>query len=281
MLILSTPALAATLRMLGALHPEHTLGTPAGAPGGVRDLARSPLSGIPAGIVQPLATPEALAPHLLTPMYRVAGGSTEQEAASAARLVSDLAERLRRLAGAYGEWQQFEVEPYFDLFGEQAAMLVHVAERVSTVHVTFYADCLLPSFQVAVDYLAHELAPARFRNGAYPAAQAVMSGHWHHLVEVIEETRALLVHDAGFLAGNGAGEERSRWRRAWQLPTPAGLLPSLAPPLAATPTLTLSIEFPLPAARQPGRLRRLRRARQRQLRGGAHGKPAPPRSTGR
>jgi hypothetical protein len=272
MVILSTPALAATLRMLGALHPEHALGTPERAPFGSNSAYFTMADELAAGIVHPRPTPEALAPHLLTPMYRVARGDTAQEAASAARLISDLAERLRRLAGAYGEWQQFEVEPYFDLHSEQADLLVNVAERVSTVHVTIYADSLLPSFQSAVDFLAQELAPARFRNGAYPAAQEVMREHWRSLVMVIERTRAYLADDAGFLAGNGAGEERSRWRRAWQTPAPVGLLPALAPSLAATPTLTLSIEFPLPAARQPGRLRRLRRARQRQARMGAHGK---------
>jgi hypothetical protein len=237
MLILSAPALAATLRTLGT--------------------AADPLPLLP-----------ALEPHLLTPMYRVAGGEVEQEAASAAHLVSDLAERMRRLAAAYGEWQQFEVEPYFDLYGEQAELLVRVAERVSTVHVTFFVDPLLPSFAAAVDYLALHLAPARFRNGAYAAAQAEMAQRWLRLAQVIEAARRHLAHDVGYLAGNGAGEERSRWRTAWQTPAPEGLLRALAPPLAETPTLTLSIEFPLPASRQRGRIRRLRRARQRRSRKG-------------
>lgn len=239
MVILSTPALAAALR---------TLGQAADLP----------------------PTPSVLQAHLLTPMHRVQPGTAAVEAASAARLVSDLAERLRRLAGAYGEWQEFEVEPYFDLYGEQAALLVRVSERVSTVHVTFYADALLPSFQAAVDFLALELCPARFRNGAYEGAQTAMNSRWQRLLAVIRQTRAHLAHDAGFLATNGAGEERSRWRAAWRTAAPPGLLPPLAPALAETPTLTLSVEFPLPASRQPGRLRRLRRARQRQLRSAAH-----------
>jgi hypothetical protein len=94
-----------------------------------------------------------------------------------------------------------------------------------------------------------------------------MSNYWQHLVAVIRQAREYLAQDAGFLATNSAGEERSRWRLAWQTATPPGLLPVLAPALAETPTLTLSVEFPLPAYRQPGRLQRLRRARQRQLRG--------------
>ena len=235
MLILSATALAANLRTLGRA-------------------------------VNPLPMPPVLEPHLLTPMYRVQHGELDQEAISAARLVSDLAERLRRLAGAYGEWQEFEVEPYFDLYGEQAELLVRVSERVSTVHITFFVDALLPSFQAAVDCLALELAPARFQNGAYAAVQATMSARWLRLLAVIQQTREHLADDAGFLATNGSGEERSRWRQAWQTATPEGLLPVLAPSLAETPTLTLSTEFPLPAYRQPGRLRRLRRAQQRRLR---------------
>jgi hypothetical protein len=230
--ILSTPALAATLRTLGRLD-------------------------------SPPPAPPVLEPHLLTPMYRISGDSILQEATAAAHLVSDLAERLRRLAAAYGEWRTFEPEPYFDLYGEQAQLLVHIAERVSTVHVAFYVDALLPSFQAAVDCLAHELAPARFQNGAFALAQAAMSERWSRLLAVLQAAREQLAHDTGFLAFNGANEERSRWRAAWQVPPPAGLAPLLAPPLLATPTLTLTIEFPLPAYRQPGRLRRLRRARQR------------------
>jgi hypothetical protein len=229
--ILSAPALAAALRMLGRLD---TL----------------------------LPTPPVLEPHLLTPMYRISSGSVAQEAASAAHLVSDLAERLRRLAAAYGEWRAFEPEPYFDLYGEQAQLLVHIVERVSTVHVAFYADALLPSFQAAVDCLALDLAPARFQNGAYVLAQETMSERWLRLLAVLQTARQHLAHDAGFLASNGASEERSRWRTAWQGAPPEGLLPLLAPPLLETPTLTLSFEFPLPAYRQPGRLRRLRRAQQ-------------------
>ena len=121
--ILSTPALAAVLRTLG-------------------------------GTNNPPPSPSVLEPHLLTPMYRVSGGSVEQEAAAAAHLASDLAERLRRLGAAYGEWRTFEPEPYFDLYGEQVQLLVHLAERVSTVYVAFYVDALLPSFQAAVDCLA-------------------------------------------------------------------------------------------------------------------------------
>ena len=93
-----------------------------------------------------------------------------------------------------------------------------------------------------------------------------MSERWLRLIAVLQGARRHLANDAGFLASNGAQEERIRWRAAWQAPPPPGLLPPLAPPLPETPTLTLSFEFPLPAWRQGGRLRRLRRAQQRRQR---------------
>jgi len=234
MAILSTPALAAALRTLGRA---------------------------------PLPPPLVLEPRQLSPMYRMTAGDVEQEATAAAHLAAEVAERLRRLSAAYGEWDQFEPGPYFDLQPEQAALLVHVAERVSTVHVSFYVDALLPSFQAAVTCLYAELAPSFGRNGGYTLAQASMAEHWRRLVAVMQGARERLVHDTGFLVTNNAGEERVRWRAAWQQPATA-LVPELTPRLPDTPTLTLSTDFPLPPYRQPGRLRRLRRAQQRRIRSG-------------
>lgn len=238
MAILSTPALAAALRTLG----------------------RTPLPPLP-----------VLEPRQLSPMYRLTAGDLEQEATAAAHLAAELAERLRRLNQAYGEWDLFEPGPYFDLQPEQTELLVHVVERVSTVHVCFYVDALLPAFQAAVAHLHMELAPSFGRNGADAqeqiAAQEQMAAHWRRLVAVMHGARQRLEHDTGFLITNNAGEERARWRAAWQQPA-APLLPELTPRLPDTPTLTLSTDFPLPAYRQPGRLRRLRRAQQRRMRSG-------------
>jgi hypothetical protein len=62
------------------------------------------------------------------------------------------------------------------------------------------------------------------------------------------------------LAAGGGSEERARWRWAWARPAALGVAPALLPALDDVPTLTLAVDFPLPAARQPGRLRRLRRS---------------------
>ncbi|HRW47548.1 MAG TPA: hypothetical protein P5333_08505, partial [Caldilinea sp.] len=85
----------------------------------------------------------------LVPMYRLAPGTVADEAHAAAQLVNEVGERMRRLAGAYGEWRLFEAGPYFDLSPAQVALLIHLSERVSTVHAVFFVDPLLPAFQAA------------------------------------------------------------------------------------------------------------------------------------
>jgi hypothetical protein len=229
----------------------------------------------------------------LVQMYRVPAehGETllpvEEEAQAAAHVLLAVADRLRRLSNAYGEWREFDPSAYFDLTDPQAARLVRVVERVTTVHVTFFADLLLPSFQVAEAYwqeqyrrhyraLRAELqhGPAetvQLPNGRLPPApvmdfvetvQPQMVAHWRRLLAVLRQTRGLVSEELGFWAAGGGGDERARWRWAWQAPPPPGVDPALLPDLADVPTLTLAVDFPLPAARQPGRLRRLRRSRE-------------------
>jgi hypothetical protein len=86
-----------------------------------------------------------------------------------------------------------------------------------------------------------------------------MVRHWQRLVAVTQATRAALSDELSYWAANGGDEERGRWRWAWRLDPTPGLPAELLPPLAQTPTLTLAVDFPLPAHRQPGRIRRLRR----------------------
>ena len=200
-------------------------------------------------------------------MYRVAEHSAQDEGQDAAHLAAEIAERLRRLRTAYGEWPVFEPGPYFDLTPSQAAALVRVVERVATVHVIFFVDALLPSFRRLVDCCTLTVQPA-LRSGALPPdLQSELLDRWRRLLAVLAHARAQVRHDVGYLAANGADDERARWRTHWQRP-PTGLLPAeLLPELASVPTLTLGVDFPLPAFRQPGRLRRLRRSWERQRRG--------------
>jgi hypothetical protein len=214
----------------------------------------------------------------LVQMYRVPAGNGEDapgsEAQAAAHVLLAVADRLRRLAAAYGEWSHFDPSAYFDLTDGQAGRFLRIVERVTTVHVIFYADLLLPAYQRAEAHLLEHYRPAYARlrsqmvQGEAPQAamlafveecQPTMLTHWDTLTATLGATRARLDDELGFWAANGSGEERARRREAWQRPPAPGVAPGLLPDLASIPTLTLAVDFPLPAYRQPGRLRRLRR----------------------
>ncbi len=200
----------------------------------------------------------------IVPAFEV-NSSPARAPESAAHVVRHVADRLRRLNGAYGQWQDFDAAAFFDLTAAQTALLVHVVERVRLVHVTFYVDLLLPGYQNAVRTWATQYMPAtgRRRSGdlealeLYEQAVAAMRQAWEVAAQQLQQTRRLLAGDIGYLAANGAAEERARWLGAG--PAAASVLSPNAP----LPTLTLSTDFPLPVARQPGRLRRLRRHRDR------------------
>lgn len=213
-------------------------------------------------------------------MYQVSSGSgdnsiessVESEAQSAAHMLMAVADRLRRLRGAYGAWRDFDACAYFDLTEPQSDRLVQISERVTMVHVVFYADALLPSFQRAEAFWQENFRPhyldlrAHLRQGMRPlgpvmafadGSQPQMLEHWQRLQAVIQTTRSLLDNEIGFWAANGSSDERARWRWAWSTDPAPGIDERLLPPLAQTSTLTLSVDFPLPIYRQPGRRRRL------------------------
>lgn len=214
----------------------------------------------------------------LVPMYRIRPLAPNAEAEAAVHVLGEVADRLRRLGAAYGEWREFDLCAYFDLSPAQAHRLIRLSERVATVHVTFYADLLLPSFRTAEQYWIEDFCPAyrhmthslAFVDEPLPAlsrflntVQPYMVERWLALQETLEQTRRLLAQDVAYLSANDSAEERARWRQAWQDAPAAGLDPRLLPSLPSLPTLTLSVDFPLPARRQPGRLRRLRANRLR------------------
>lgn len=200
--------------------------------------------------------------------WRVPPGPAASEAAAAAHVVRHAAERLRRLAVAYGEWGAFDAAAYFDLTPAQCALTVDVTVRVTTVHVTFYADLLLPSFRRAAHFWATVYAPAQARGWGHLEDAEHMAVTLHPAlverrqaaVEVIQKSRRLLAGDIGFLAANGANEERLRWTLAERAANSAN-----GSERWAAPTLTLTFDFPRPARQQPGRRRRLRRNRERTL----------------
>lgn len=210
----------------------------------------------------------------LPPMYQINAETLGSEVEAAQRMVSEIAERLRRLRAAYGEWHDFDAPAYFDLPTAFTADAVRVVERVSTVHVIFFADLLLPSFQQATRFWATEYVPAYVRRTTSPAVyrqffegiQPEMVTQWERLVTVSAKIRTALQDDIGFMTTSGAEEERLRWQPLWRDDPVAELEPRLTPSLPTISTLTLALDFPLPAQRQPGRIRRLRRNRDRRRR---------------
>ncbi len=245
------------------------------------------LPGLAAGIRQtdrfalPVSVASLFEKSPLVPLYQVEGGTLEREANAAAETIATVADKLRRLIGAYGEWHAFDAPAYFDLYPEQTALLVHISERVSTVHVTFYADLLLPTFRRTERIWAEEFFPAYQAARPFTRAGKRPSVYWEHFVEmdqpkllaywerlwaVVSEARRILSDDIGFLASSGGSDERNRWRAAWPLHPAAGLDARLLPELETVPTVTLTMTFPLPTHRQSGRLRRLRRMWERRRR---------------
>ncbi len=213
----------------------------------------------------------ALNDRWLPPMYRVRSDDDEAQVESATRMIGEIVERLRRLTGAYSEWHDFDAPAYFDLPAASTATLVRVVERVSTVHVLFYTDPLLPAFQTALNFWASEVMPAYATHEHSPnhyrhfweEVQPTMATHWARLVQVLTGVRGRLLEDIGFLTTSGAQDERLRWQRQWRSATAPAFNGTLAPDLTSVPTLTLALDFGLPTHRQPNRLRRLRRSRER------------------
>ena len=222
----------------------------------------------------PASATQVFSTRTLAPAYRVQNHSGAKESQTAVTTVSQVADRMRRMAKAYGEWKEFDITAFFDLWPEHARRLVALEERVSTVNVTFYADMLLPSFQRIEQYWAHEFFPAyqsaqSFARGSENCSsftahfldfeQPKMCAYLEKLLTIVSDARRELWNDIGFLGATAGGDEKADWQWAWRIPPPPGLDERLLPPLRQLPTLTLGVEFPLPAYRQPDRVRRLRR----------------------
>ncbi|MCS6827155.1 MAG: hypothetical protein NZ553_11120 [Caldilinea sp.] len=210
---------------------------------------------------------EALKTPALAPMYRLSAGSVAEEARAAAQLTAEVAERMRRLTRAYGEWRIFEPGPYFDLTPRQVELLTRIAERVSTVHVIFYIDALLPAFQAVQNYAAH-MTPNQGSVEQIEMIHETLLERWRRLLEVIDDARVHLAEDVNFLGLSGAREEQEHWLPMQRVAGLNGSADWLLAGRRTLPSLTLSIDFPLPAFRQPGRKRRLMRT-WRRLYGGA------------
>lgn len=203
--------------------------------------------------------------------YRIARNlAVDAEAEQAAHVVRHILDRLARLRGAYGEWRLFDAPAYFDLTPEQAQLLLEMGERVTVVHALFHVDLLLPSVQELLHFWVQMGATPNVR-GAITTEEherfaqqtrPELERRWARAVAVVSACRRLLTGDATWLAANAAEEERWRWRDAGG--KSVDLLGNV--PITQIPSLALTIDFPLPTWKQPGRMRRLRRNRARQAR---------------
>ncbi|MEZ4658629.1 MAG: hypothetical protein R2911_13745 [Caldilineaceae bacterium] len=173
-----------------------------------------------------VSTAQFCAPqHKLVQMYRVVGGNgtgkvdgvdskvregawadeVAAEAQAAAAVVGDVAERLRRLGAAYGEWKHFDAPAYFDIPQPQADLLLTVTERVNSVYVHFQMDLLLPAFGKAEAYWANHFVPAyHAANIAQvgrdePADAGEMHPHSSHKVNGVHSGKSLNGADAALL----------------------------------------------------------------------------------
>lgn len=205
----------------------------------------------------------------VVPVYRIGRDlDVTGEAEQALHVVRHVLDRMGRLRGAYGEWRAFDAPAYFDLTREQCSLLLEINERVTGVHILAHVDLLLPSLQETIAFWRQAGAPHAL-SGAYSpeeieryAQQTLpeLMRRWERTVAVAHATRTLLSGDADYLAANGAAEERWRWQEVETLPE-RNASALAATPIAQIPTLALTIDFPLPAWRQAGRLRRLQRNR--------------------
>lgn len=210
-------------------------------------------------------------------VYRIGNHlSVEDEATQAVHVVRHLLDRLMRLRSAYGEWRTFDAPAYFDLTDGQTRLLMDIQERVNGVHVLVHGDLLLPKVQELLAFWVRS-GIALHGSGEYVQeeheryAQQIrpeIVRRWDLAVAAVRATRELLSGDADYLAANGAAEERWRWREESPdlFPLHNGTKSTVTTPIAQIPALALTIDFPLPAWRQAGRVRRLRRNRDRRFR---------------
>lgn len=211
----------------------------------------------------------------LVPAYRVNPHlPPEKRQERLARVVNLLADRLARIPKVWHEWEVFDPEGFFDLYPEQAELLVEIRETRSQVHVSIYADLLSPAFQEAERFWAervlpalHVAQPALFPRNGTPAEP--VSDEWARdlartLAPQMEErlyqaavelagVRDILYSwgSVDFLITSAAREERERIARSMD----GRIASEVWERLRLVPTLTLQLTF----ASQPEAVRRRRR----------------------
>ena len=217
----------------------------------------------------------------LVPAYRVPAHLPEDRHPEAlARIVALLAERLARVPRVWPEWEDFDAGAFFDLYPEQAEVLVDIRQTRTQVTITLYPDVLVPAFQEAETFWAEHVLPAlavaqpalfppngHARGRSDPASDLwaeelarhlgpEMEARLYRAAQVIQTIRERLfdLGSVDFLVTSAVREERDRVARSLNGATAGRIWERLR----LLPTLTLQLAFS-----SQGDLVRRRRALQR------------------
>lgn len=238
-------------------------------PGSLPALASGILQSHRAWIVHSTAAAFERVP--LVPAYQIDEDlAPEAQEARVAQAVGELAQKLGRLAEAYGWWPVFDPGAYFDLYSGHMPLLCRHEETQTMVRVRLYCDLLLPAFRRAERYWVETFLPA-YSAGAGEHAEDAFGAYL--VDEAIPELAARLdAAERGVrgvldrLSGSvevlnylGGLEERIQSRPAPGAGIAPGLPRSLQRLPRQMPTLTLDLMFSRPQEPaftfDPGRLK--------------------------
>lgn len=177
-----------------------------------------------------------------------------QEAEAMVPVYRRLIDHCHRLPSAFQEWSVFDPSPFFDLYPEQAKLLVRQEEGKHFTRISFYGDMLIPAFQFAETYFVETFAPsylaAHGKNSSETGdgdiyarqVEPEMVRRWQHLMTVAKRLNWRLQDDLDFLVIVDGAEELFGWRDVWQEPAANGLHSSLLPAWENLTTFTLSVQ---------------------------------------
>ncbi len=203
----------------------------------------------------------------LVPSYHPAGlgkmktgektpSQLRKEAEAMVPVYRRLIDHCHRLPAAFQEWQEFDPSPFFDLYPEQAEMLVRQEKGRHYTRIAFCGDMLIPAFQSAETYFVETFAPAYrlahqgSRSDAETQAayatevEPEMVRRWQHLTTVAQRLNWTLQEDLDFLVIVDGAEELFGWRDIWKEPAATGLHSSLLPAWETLTTFTLAVQCP-------------------------------------
>ncbi len=215
----------------------------------------------------------------LTPVYRVSSRWDEEKRLNAlARMVMTLSDRMSRLPHIWKEWDVFDPGAFFDLYPEQAEILVDIRSSHRYVRVRFFTDVLIPAFQDVETFWVEEVVPAL--HVAHPVLLGKGRGEmdpagetWAHLVarelgpemerrlyRAAQEIQAIRnrLYEWGCVTFLATGTFPYNGHRPKE-GSPARYQAYLRQRLRLIPTLTLQITFSLHAQERHARNRALRR----------------------